>query len=647
MNIQQWWTRSRRRMLARLAVGTLVIASTAPFAHATKLQDGLLSYWDLDDASGDTAADIAGADFDVGQLRNDPEWLTGADAKLGTSALRFDGIVQDVLLPMSSDMDIGQNAVSVSAWVNFDLMPSDLSEGFGAIFDSNQDSYVLYLDRGNQELRFKVTDDDGTAERPGVPQAMLTTGEWHHVLGVYDGDEGVAKIYYDGQLADKHLNTNLTGLVRAGQLAGIGGNPTMDVDNPSVYFFPGAIDDVAVWDRPLGRAEANYLYANGVGNAVGTANPDLAFIADDQVIVNPVAPTAVPVIHYTFDGDLKNTGSGGAAYDATLLDTPGVNDQLYIPSDSGLALDLRENPVSLATDGDGVSVDYEITDSGTIIFEYTASDFYNYQSLWTNSVNPDDWEMWIYNDGRLRGRVEGDSIVTYDLNASGGAGEKNEIAFTWDRSSDGTGVSVKLYVNGELREADTGAWVDPGTTFFIGSGDGTNHFGNGIWDEFRIYDVALTDGEVLYLFGGGGLAGDFNNDGTLDAGDLDLQAQALGGTDATYDLDNDGDVDYDDRVSWVRDLKKTWVGDADLSGEFNSGDLVIMFAGGKYESGEAATWATGDFNGDGLFTTSDLVAALSDGGYEASVRTAVSAVPEPSSIMLLGIGVLALARRRQ
>ncbi len=464
-------------------------------AVATNLHDGLVSYWPLDDGTGVTAVDTFGIESDDGSLRNGPTWLGAADAAVGTSALRFNGIDQDVLISDSFDLDITTNAVTLAAWVNLDTLPSDLGESFGGIYDSAIDSYVMYLDRGNQELRFKVTDDDGTAERPGVPQSLLDTGSWHHVMGVYDGSEGAAKIYFDGERLDIHLNAGLVDSVRTGQLAGIGANPTTDPGNPSQYFFPGAIDDVGVWNRALGKAEANYLYNAGNGIAVGAANPDIAFVPDETVIAVP--PSVDPVIHYRFEGNLNNDGSGGSALNGTLIDTPGVNDNPYGPGSIGQGLDLRENP-DAATGGDGVSVAYELPDNGTIIFDYTVDKYYNFQSLWTNSVDANDWEMWIYEDGRLRGRVQDDSFAEVDLDVLGGLDNTYNIAFTWER--DGDNVAVKLYVDGELRSQDEGSWVPhPDSTFYIAGGDGGNDFGAGIWDEFQIYNQALSAGEVLYL----------------------------------------------------------------------------------------------------------------------------------------------------
>jgi hypothetical protein len=155
------------------------------------------------------------------------------------------------------------------------------------------------------------------------------------------------------------------------------------------------------------------------------------------------------------------------------------------------------------------------------------------------------------------------------------------------------------------------------------------------------------------ISGGGGLLGDFNDNGDLDAGDLDLLAaqQQSATPDSAFDLSGDSLVNLDDRILWVTsaDYKHTWMGDADLNGEFNSSDLVSVLASGTYEADVPATWSTGDFDGDGRANSGDLVAALADGGYEAGPRTAVAAVPEPTtlSLMLLaGLSVVSLCRRR-
>jgi hypothetical protein len=140
----------------------------------------------------------------------------------------------------------------------------------------------------------------------------------------------------------------------------------------------------------------------------------------------------------------------------------------------------------------------------------------------------------------------------------------------------------------------------------------------------------------------GEVVGDFNGSGALDAADIDdLTAQSAGGQNpAAYDLNSDALVNDGDVGVWVRDLYNTWIGDANLDGEFNSSDLVTVLSSGTYEADVNSVWSTGDFNGDGRTNSGDLVAALSDGGYEAGPRAAVAAVPEPAGGMLLMIGAL-------
>ncbi|MCA9171118.1 MAG: spondin domain-containing protein [Planctomycetales bacterium] len=136
------------------------------------------------------------------------------------------------------------------------------------------------------------------------------------------------------------------------------------------------------------------------------------------------------------------------------------------------------------------------------------------------------------------------------------------------------------------------------------------------------------------------VAGDFSENGELDVDDIDALNAALraGISETAFDLNLDGLVNADDRDFWVRDLRKTYYGDANLDGLFNTTDLITAFQAGTYEDSILlnATWQSGDWNGDGEFTSADLVTALADGGYDQEPRaaTAVHAVPEPKAIVL-------------
>ena len=152
----------------------------------------------------------------------------------------------------------------------------------------------------------------------------------------------------------------------------------------------------------------------------------------------------------------------------------------------------------------------------------------------------------------------------------------------------------------------------------------------------------------------GDTVGDFNNDGLLDAIDIDLLVAAIGSGNTLYDLTSDGAVDREDHEMWVFALKNTYFGDANMDGEFNSSDFVLVFQRGEYEDSIPgnSSWADGDWDGDRDFNSGDFVLAFQSGGYETGPRapsvapeSSVVAVPEPTTSPILPIVVLCIVSR--
>ncbi len=262
----------------------------------------------------------------------------------------------------------------------------------------------------------------------------------------------------------------------------------------------------------------------------------------------------------------------------------------------------------------------------------------------------DEISTWGYEDGNTNGAREFELL--FATSAEGTAGFGSSITynptFLVEEFDEFMAFERRSF---EFDQQVTAQYVQMTITdnYFDDPGDGTGENGWGPGgDRVGMGEIAfrIPDGPVAKV-------GDYNSNGLLDDGDLDLQASVgIVNQDLTYDANKDGVVDTADRVVWVNDFKNTWMGDANLDGLFNSSDLVTVFSFAKYETGEAATWEQGDWDGDQAFDSGDLVAAFGNAGYNAGQRPggpnpAAAAIPEPSSLVLLLIGLIALTRNRK
>jgi len=133
-------------------------------------------------------------------------------------------------------------------------------DSFKAFFEIQEH---FQLDGGNAgklgKVRFLINIGSSWKFAPD-PTSTIDDGNWHHIVGVYDGAK--IHLYQDG--TEQGTGTSQTGnitwsadkVLRIAADAGNGYNPDCEMD------------EVAIWDRVLSSAEITTLYNGGLGYSI-------------------------------------------------------------------------------------------------------------------------------------------------------------------------------------------------------------------------------------------------------------------------------------------------------------------------------------------------------------------------------------------
>jgi hypothetical protein len=213
-------------------------AESSPSAGSITLDDADVG-WALD---GDGSARSGEVDVE----------LSGA-FEASTDAVSFDGYTGHAVTSGPSPVDTTQS-FTVTAWVNY-AKRSGFMTAVGLLGADSYASALAIDDDGEWVFATKTKDLTGVENATVVEGPAATPGtSWTHLAGVYDAAAGTTAFYVNGELA---------GEASTGPLFAAGGPLTIgrgQFDGGPGNYWPGAIGDVAVFQKALTGDEINTLY---------------------------------------------------------------------------------------------------------------------------------------------------------------------------------------------------------------------------------------------------------------------------------------------------------------------------------------------------------------------------------------------------
>lgn len=195
---------------------------------------------------------------------NNGALINGASFAIGKAgqAYALNGANQSIEIPDAPSLR--PVSVSLEAWVSFNdasgirmIMAKALGSGFF-------NSYALYFHDG--KLRGAVGDFASAAVEISSPFTPVL-GQWYHVALTFDDSTKQQTLYLSGaQIASEAVNISI----------GYDTHPVLigrdDENGSPAYFFPGRIDEAAIYNRSLSAAEiATISDAGPAGRTLGGA----------------------------------------------------------------------------------------------------------------------------------------------------------------------------------------------------------------------------------------------------------------------------------------------------------------------------------------------------------------------------------------
>jgi hypothetical protein len=173
-------------------------------------------------------------------------------------------------------------AASIMAWVNLAELPSKAGRLFYVAGESEVGNDLDVQFDTDNGLKFWTAAGGNISYKPS-PDSLI--GQWHQIVATLNTTTHARALYWDG----KSVATDKGG-GQAGKknVFTIGATPVF-----TGRFFPGAIDDVALWNRALKPAEVAAIYASaGAAASSAPASAPAATVSAPTAASGPFATKA-------------------------------------------------------------------------------------------------------------------------------------------------------------------------------------------------------------------------------------------------------------------------------------------------------------------------------------------------------------------
>ncbi|MBN2067765.1 MAG: right-handed parallel beta-helix repeat-containing protein, partial [Candidatus Diapherotrites archaeon] len=172
-------------------------------------------------------------------------------------ALELDGVDDYIELVNHEDFDMS-SALTISAWVKPMGVGTDTIFTKGAVDSSAIYTHYGLWASGTGPVKFVLELSSDSATGDVSTSQIFETGEWHHLVGRFDGTTG--SIFVNGEkVASKETGFSTISIPTASyDRMRIGGEQV--TNNKATDFFEGAIDEVIIYNKALSDAEIGAIY---------------------------------------------------------------------------------------------------------------------------------------------------------------------------------------------------------------------------------------------------------------------------------------------------------------------------------------------------------------------------------------------------